>query len=77
MKIKKMVGFSPNYTLEEGLLKTIEWMKKPENLKNIKQIFIMCKRAVILAGGLGTRLRPYTVVLLNRLCRLVNTPYWK
>ena len=35
-KIKKMVGFSPNYTLEEGLLKTIEWMKKPENLKKYK-----------------------------------------
>ena len=31
-----MIGFSPNYTLEEGLLKTIEWMKKPENLKKYK-----------------------------------------
>ena len=35
-KIKKMAGFSPKYTLEEGLSKTIKWMKNPKNLEKYK-----------------------------------------
>ena len=35
----------------------------PKTLPAIKAISTMCDRAVILAGGMGTRLRPYTVVL--------------
>src|SRR4051794_9404266 len=35
----------------------------PKTLPDTKAISTMCERAVILAGGMGTRLRPYTVVL--------------
>ena len=35
-KIRKMVGFSPKYSLKEGLSETIEWMKNPDNLKRYK-----------------------------------------
>lgn len=34
----------------------------------------MCKRAVVLAGGLGTRLRPYTVVLPKPLMPIGKYP---
>jgi len=39
-----------------------------------KQASIMSKRAVILAGGLGTRLRPYTVVLPKPLMPIGKYP---
>lgn len=35
-KIKKLTGFEPKITLKEGLIKTIEWFKNPENLKKYK-----------------------------------------
>jgi NDP-mannose synthase len=34
----------------------------------------MCKRAVVLAGGTGTRLRPYTIVLPKPLMPIGNYP---
>lgn len=34
--IKKLTGFEPEYTLKEGLSKTCDWFKNPENLKKYK-----------------------------------------
>ena len=34
--IHTLTGFKPKYTIETGLEKTIEWFKKPENLKKYK-----------------------------------------
>lgn len=34
--IKKLTGFSPECSLEDGLKKTIDWFIKPENLKRYK-----------------------------------------
>src|SRR6266436_2672767 len=39
-----------------------------------KDCCTMCKRAVILAGGTGTRLRPYTVVLPKALMPIGDYP---
>jgi NAD dependent epimerase/dehydratase len=35
-KIKNLTGFNPEYKLEEGLERTIEWFTKPENLRKYK-----------------------------------------
>jgi NAD dependent epimerase/dehydratase len=35
-RIRELTGYSPDYTLEEGLKKTIEWVTIPENLKKYK-----------------------------------------
>lgn len=35
-KIKQLTGFTPEYTLENGLKETIEWFSNPENLKKYK-----------------------------------------
>lgn len=35
-KIEKLTGFKPSYTIEEGLRKTVEWFRKPENLAQYK-----------------------------------------
>jgi NAD dependent epimerase/dehydratase len=35
-KIRRLTGFEPQYTLEKGLLETIDWFKNPENLKKYK-----------------------------------------
>lgn len=35
-KIKQYTNWSPGYSLESGLEKTIDWFKKPENLKSYK-----------------------------------------
>lgn len=35
-KLKNLTGFQPDYTLEEGLERTIEWFVKPENLGKYK-----------------------------------------
>ena len=35
-KIKSLTGFEPNYTIEEGLRETVEWLTKPENLAKYK-----------------------------------------
>lgn len=35
-KIKKLVGFEPEYSIEEGLKRTIDWFTKEENLKKYK-----------------------------------------
>ena len=35
-KIKELAGFEPQYNIEKGLRKTIEWFTKPENLKKYK-----------------------------------------
>jgi len=35
-KAKKLLGWSPEYTLEEGLKETIEWFSNPDNLKFYK-----------------------------------------
>jgi NAD dependent epimerase/dehydratase len=35
-KIKQHTSWSPNYTLQQGIAETIEWFKKPENLKQYK-----------------------------------------
>lgn len=35
-KINKLVGFKPEYSIEEGLRRTIEWFSKEENLKKYK-----------------------------------------
>lgn len=32
-KIRKLTGFQPQFTLDEGLKKTIDWFSDPENLK--------------------------------------------
>ena len=34
--IKKLTGFTPNHDIEEGLIKTIDWFSKTENLKKYK-----------------------------------------
>ncbi|MDR1032355.1 MAG: NAD-dependent 4,6-dehydratase LegB [Holosporales bacterium] len=35
-KIKEMIGFEPEYTLEQGLRETIDWFTASENLKKYK-----------------------------------------
>lgn len=35
-KIKSLTGFEPKYSIKDGLEKTIEWFKNPENLKKYK-----------------------------------------
>jgi len=35
-KIKKLTGFIPKYSLEQGLHETIQWFSLPENLKKYK-----------------------------------------
>jgi len=35
-KIKAMTGFSPKYSIEEGLRETVKWFTNPENLKKYK-----------------------------------------
>ncbi len=35
-KIKGLTGFQPEYSIKDGLEKTIEWFKNPENLKKYK-----------------------------------------
>jgi len=35
-KIKKLTNWKPKYSLENGLMETIEWFKKPDNLKGYK-----------------------------------------
>ena len=35
-KIKSLTGFEPKYSIKDGLEKTIEWFKDPENLKKYK-----------------------------------------
>lgn len=35
-KIKKLTGFVPQYSIEQGLVETIDWFKNPENLKKYK-----------------------------------------
>lgn len=35
-KIKKLTGFKQKYTLQEGLVKTIEWFSEPKNLGKYK-----------------------------------------
>ena len=35
-KIKKLTGFTPQYSLRQGLEKTITWFSEPENLKKYK-----------------------------------------
>ncbi len=35
-KIKALTSWEPRHTLKEGLAETIEWFKKPENLKKYK-----------------------------------------
>ncbi len=35
-KIRKLTGFKPKFTLEEGLEKTIKWFTRPENLSRYK-----------------------------------------
>ena len=41
---------------------------------NTRLVFTMSKRAVILAGGKGTRLRPYTIVLPKPLMPIGDYP---
>ena len=35
-KIKSLTGFTPRYTIEEGLRETIDWFLDKENLKKYK-----------------------------------------
>jgi nucleoside-diphosphate-sugar epimerase len=35
-KIEELTGFRPDYTLREGLERTIDWITKPENLSKYK-----------------------------------------
>ena len=35
-KIKKLTGFSPNYSIEDGLKETIDWFLNEDNLKKYK-----------------------------------------
>lgn len=35
-KIKNLTGFSPQYSIEQGLTETIEWFLNPDNLKKYK-----------------------------------------
>lgn len=34
--IKELTGFEPNFTIKEGLEKTVQWFTNPENLKKYK-----------------------------------------
>jgi len=35
-KIKNLTGFTPQYTIEQGLTETVEWFLNPDNLKKYK-----------------------------------------
>ncbi|MBI1911094.1 MAG: SDR family NAD(P)-dependent oxidoreductase [Deltaproteobacteria bacterium] len=35
-KLRRLTGWAPRYSLDEGLLRTIEWFRKSENLKGYK-----------------------------------------
>jgi len=35
-KLKRATGFQPQTTLRDGLSQTIEWFRRPENLKRYK-----------------------------------------
>lgn len=34
--IKSLIGFSPRYSLEDGLKATIDWLRQPQNLARYK-----------------------------------------
>jgi len=36
LKIKKLCGFEPRYSIEEGLKETVKWFENPQNLKKYK-----------------------------------------
>ena len=35
-KAKELLGWSPGYSLEEGIIETIKWFSDPDNLKIYK-----------------------------------------
>lgn len=35
-KIRQLTGWEPKYSFEEGIKKTIEWFRNPDNIKNYK-----------------------------------------
>lgn len=45
-KIHNLTGFTPSYTLEEGLKETIEWFSNPANLAKYKSNLIIFRRTI-------------------------------
>ena len=72
-KAKELIKWEPKTDLEHGLEKTIEFISA--NLDILEPIYLISSmQALILAGGKGTRLRPYTANLPKPLMPIGDVP---
>ena len=70
--VTAMTGWRPQVELSSGLNQTRSWIERNQHRYRAEEYAPM--RAAVLAGGLGTRLHPYTTVLPKPLVPVGDRP---